>query len=111
MAAVEAGMAVAVGAGAAAVHTADTGAESNATAAKYAYPGRQKRSVAMSTRVPANAPKPGRTHDKRAPATPDDQIERDLDEALKETFPASDPVAVDAEVLRQQQKKPSRSKA
>lgn len=64
----------------------------------------------MSTRVPDNAPKPGRVHDKRAPATPDDQIERDLDEALKETFPASDPVAVDAEVLRQQ-KKPSRSKA
>ena len=64
----------------------------------------------MSTRVPGNAPKSGRTHDKSAPATPDEQIERELDEALNETFPASDPVAVDTEVLRPQ-KKPSRSKA
>ena len=64
----------------------------------------------MSTRVPGNAPKSGRTDGKPAPATPDEQIERELDEALKETFPASDPVAVDTEVLRPQ-KKQSRSMA
>jgi len=29
-----------------------------------------------------------------------DEMEKALDEALKETFPASDPIAVDADLLR-----------
>jgi hypothetical protein len=62
----------------------------------------------MSKQVPGKAPKSGRTQDKPAPQTPDEQIDRELDEALKETFPASDPVAVDTEALRPQ-KKPAQS--
>ncbi|CAG9170848.1 hypothetical protein LMG23992_01853 [Cupriavidus laharis] len=58
----------------------------------------------MSKPVPQNAPKSGRTQGKPAPETPDEQIERELDEALKETFPASDPIAVDTEASRPRQK-------
>jgi hypothetical protein len=36
--------------------------------------------------------------EKPAPTTKDDVIDRELDEALEETFPASDPIAVDREV-------------
>jgi hypothetical protein len=35
---------------------------------------------------------------KATPATRDEVIDRQLDEALKETFPASDPIAVDTDV-------------
>lgn len=34
------------------------------------------------------------------PPSRDERIERELDEALKETFPASDPIAVDTDVPR-----------
>ncbi len=61
----------------------------------------------MSKPVPEKAPKSGRTQGKPAPASPDEQRERELDEALRETFPASDPVAVDTEGPRPQ-KQPSR---
>ncbi len=62
----------------------------------------------MSTRVSGNPPKSGPKHAKPAPVSPDEQIDRELDEALKETFPASDPVAVDTEVLRPQRKQAPR---
>jgi hypothetical protein len=38
----------------------------------------------------------------------DELIERELDEALKETFPASDPVAVDTHMPRKPEPKPAR---
>jgi len=54
--------------------------------------------------------KPAHTPEPRKPAKPpaapapapaaDDAVERDLDEALRETFPASDPIAVDPEPRR-----------
>ncbi|WER48296.1 hypothetical protein CupriaWKF_26240 [Cupriavidus sp. WKF15] len=59
----------------------------------------------MRKPVTGHAPKPGPAQDKPAPATPDEQIERELDEALEETFPASDPVAVDTEVLHPRKRK------
>lgn len=62
----------------------------------------------MSTRASGNAPKSGPKRDKPAPVSPDEQIDHELDEALKETFPASDPVAVDTEVLRPQKKQAHR---
>ena len=47
------------------------------------------------------APQPSRDEPSR-----DERIERELDEALKETFPASDPVAVDTDMPR----RPGKSK-
>lgn len=52
--------------------------------------------------------KPAHTPEPRKPAKPpaapppaaDETVERDLDEALRETFPASDPIAVDPEPRR-----------
>ncbi|MFC4278383.1 hypothetical protein [Achromobacter aloeverae] len=56
--------------------------------------------------------KPAQPHEPRKPATPpagkpstgkparEQTVEQDLDEALKETFPASDPIAVDPEPRR-----------
>jgi hypothetical protein len=41
--------------------------------------------------------KPSTRDEKPPPKTKDELIERELDEALKETFPASDPIAVDTE--------------
>ena len=41
-------------------------------------------------------PPPATRDDKPPPKTKDERIERELDEALKLTFPASDPIAVDA---------------
>ena len=41
--------------------------------------------------------KPSTRDAKPSPKTKDEVIERQLDEALKETFPASDPIAVDTE--------------
>ncbi|MDK3023853.1 hypothetical protein QO239_14715 [Cupriavidus taiwanensis] len=55
--------------------------------------------------------KPAQKHPPQ-PRTPapqpsrDEQIERELDEALKDTFPASDPVAVDTDTPR----RPGKSK-
>ena len=40
---------------------------------------------------------PSTRDEKPPPRTKDEVIERELDEALKETFPASDPIAVDTE--------------
>ncbi len=54
----------------------------------------------MRKPVPEHAPKPGRERHKPAPAQGDEQKDRELDEALRETFPASDPIAVDTEVRR-----------
>ena len=42
-------------------------------------------------------PRPSTRDEKPPPKTKDELIERELDEALKETFPASDPIAVDTE--------------
>lgn len=49
--------------------------------------------------------KPERKHQSQPPKpaqqpSSDELIERELDEALKQTFPASDPVAVDTDVPR-----------
>ncbi|CAG2132774.1 hypothetical protein [Cupriavidus numazuensis] len=52
----------------------------------------------MRKPVPEKAPKDSRQQPKRAPT--DERIDRELDEALKETFPASDPIAVDTEMPR-----------
>ncbi|CAG9175587.1 hypothetical protein [Cupriavidus pinatubonensis] len=52
----------------------------------------------MRKPLPEKAPKGGRQQPKPAPA--DQRIERELDEALKETFPASDPIAVDPDMPR-----------
>ncbi|WP_156173771.1 hypothetical protein [Cupriavidus basilensis] len=41
------------------------------------------------------APKPPAPPHPATPAPGEDQQEDDLDEALRETFPASDPIAVD----------------
>jgi len=54
---------------------------------------------------PAHTPEPRKPADPVKPpaATPpaaDETVERDLDEALRETFPASDPIAVDPEPRR-----------
>jgi len=58
--------------------------------------GRNRRQSTMSKPVPQKdkqpAPKPQKTGE--------DLIENELDEALEETFPASDPIAVDSEVQR-----------
>jgi len=40
---------------------------------------------------------PSARDERPLPKTKDEVIERQLDEALKETFPASDPIAVDTE--------------
>jgi hypothetical protein len=40
-------------------------------------------------------PPPSTRDDTPPPKTKDERIERELDEALKLTFPASDPIAVD----------------
>ena len=40
---------------------------------------------------------PSTSDDKPPPKTKDEVIDRELDEALEETFPASDPIAVDTE--------------
>ena len=50
-------------------------------------------------------PSPGR---EPAPATKDEVIDRELDEALEETFPASDPIAVDREAPDPGKRKPTR---
>ena len=42
--------------------------------------------------------KPKEPDDKPPPTTKDEVIDRELDEALEETFPASDPIAVDRDV-------------
>ena len=39
------------------------------------------------------------------PEVKDDLIERELDEALDETFPASDPIAVDTEVPKKDKRR------
>jgi len=46
---------------------------------------------------PDAPPKPAPKQDE-APKRRDDILEAELDEALQETFPASDPIAVDTEV-------------
>jgi hypothetical protein len=40
-------------------------------------------------------PPPSTRDDKPPPTTKDEAVDRELDEALEETFPASDPIAVD----------------
>ncbi|MCO4889762.1 hypothetical protein MKD50_10310 [Cupriavidus sp. WGtm5] len=55
--------------------------------------------------------KPAKKHQPQPPKpaqqpSSDELIERELDEALKDTFPASDPVAVDTDVTR----RPGKSK-
>lgn len=51
---------------------------------------------------PAQKHQPHPQRQKPAPQpSRDERIERELDEALKETFPASDPVAIDTDVPRQ----------
>ena len=47
---------------------------------------------------PAKPAKPVGPASHEPPEVKDDLIERELDEALDETFPASDPIAVDTEV-------------
>ena len=54
---------------------------------------------------PAQKHKPQPTKPAQPPSR-DELIERELDEALKETFPASDPVAIDTDVPR----RPGKSK-
>ncbi|SOZ38367.1 hypothetical protein [Cupriavidus neocaledonicus] len=48
---------------------------------------------------PAQKHQPQPTKPAQQPSR-DERIERELDEALKETFPASDPVAVDTDMPR-----------
>lgn len=49
----------------------------------------------MSKPDPGRTPAPSKA---RKPAPHQDDREQELDEALRETFPASDPIAVDYEV-------------
>ncbi|WP_265920959.1 hypothetical protein [Cupriavidus nantongensis] len=54
---------------------------------------------------PAQKQQPQPTKPERQPSR-DERIERELDEALEETFPASDPIAVDTDGPR----RPGKSK-
>ncbi|NUA29532.1 hypothetical protein FCJ59_22625 [Cupriavidus basilensis] len=45
------------------------------------------------TPAPPQAPAPSKA--KPSPGSKDDHVEDELDEALRETFPASDPISVD----------------
>ena len=49
--------------------------------------------------------KPAKPDLRPAPQTKDEVIDRELDEALKETFPASDPIAVDTDVPKPEKRR------
>jgi hypothetical protein len=51
-----------------------------------------------ATRTPPKSPQPGPLEPARPAPGADEILDAELDEALKETFPASDPIAVDTEV-------------
>jgi hypothetical protein len=53
-------------------------------------------------------PPPSTRDDRPPPRTKDEAVERELDEALEETFPASDPIAVDPDPPDPAKKKPTR---